>query len=66
MFKNSDNDSDTKDGNKCTGRSFRKIPLVNLFKQSYELVAQDEGFYSGEEAEKSYEEYSKFAREEEV
>jgi hypothetical protein len=52
MFNNSDNDSDTKDGHKCSGRSFREVPLANLFKQSYMPLAQDEGFYSGEK--KSY------------
>jgi hypothetical protein len=66
MFKNSDNDSDTEAGHTRSGRSFRKIPLVNLFKQSYGPLAQDEGFYSGEEAERSDEEYSEFARAEEV
>jgi hypothetical protein len=66
MFKNSDSDSDTEAGYTRSGKSFREVPLVNLFKQSYGPLAQDEGFYSGEEAELSYEEYSKFARSEEV
>jgi hypothetical protein len=66
MLKNSDSDSDIEARHMRSGRSFRKIPLVDLFKKSYRPLAQDEGFYSGEEAEKSYEEYSEFVREEEV
>jgi hypothetical protein len=66
MFKNSDNDSDAEAGHTRSGRSFRKVPLVNLFKQSYEPLAQDKDFYSGEEAGRSDEEYSEFTREEEV
>jgi hypothetical protein len=49
-----------------SGRSFRNTPLVNLFKQSYGPLAQDEGFYSGDEVERSDEEYSEFTREGEV
>jgi hypothetical protein len=66
MFKNLDNDSDTEAGHMRSGRSFREIPLANLFKKSYWLVSQDEGFYSGEEVEQSNEEYSDFSRSEEV
>ena len=47
MFKNSDSDSDTEVGHMHSGRSFRNIPLVNLFNQSYRPLAQDDGFYSG-------------------
>ena len=53
MFKNSDSDSDTEDGHTGSGISLKNIPLVNLFKQSYEPLAQDERFYSGEEVERS-------------
>jgi hypothetical protein len=66
MFKNSDIDSDAEAGHTRSGRSFRKVPLVNLFKQSYGPLAQDEYFYSGEEAGRSDEEYSEFTRAEEV
>jgi len=66
MFKDLDNDSDIEVGHTCSGRSFRKVPLVNPFKQSYRPLAQDERFYSGEEAELSDKEYSEFARAKEV
>jgi hypothetical protein len=66
MFKNLDNDIDTKDGHMQSGRSFRKVPLVNLFEKSYRPVAQDEDFYSGEEEGRSYGEYLEFSRTEEV
>jgi hypothetical protein len=54
MFKNSDNDSDTEAGLTRSGRPFREVPLANLFKKNY----GDEGFYSGEEADLTDEEYS--------
>jgi hypothetical protein len=54
MFKNSDNNSNTKDGHTRSGRVFREVPLVNLFNQNY----GDEGFYSGEEADMIDEEHS--------
>jgi hypothetical protein len=38
----------------CSGRVFIEVHLVNLFKQNYE----DEGFYSGEEADLTDEEHS--------
>jgi hypothetical protein len=66
MFKNSDNDSDTKAGHTRSGRSFRKIPLANLFKKSYGPLAQEKGLYGGEEEERSDKEYSEFTRVEEV
>jgi hypothetical protein len=44
MFKNSNNDSDIEAGHTCSGRVFREVPLMNLFKKNY----RDEGFYSGE------------------
>jgi hypothetical protein len=66
MFKNSDSDSDTEVGHRRSGRSFKKVPLENLFKKSYGPLAPDEDFYSGEEAERSDEEYSEFARVEKV
>ena len=46
MFKNLDSDSDIEAGHTHSGRVFRKVHLVNLFKQNY----GDEGLYSGEEA----------------
>ena len=46
MFKNLDRDNDTEDEHTRSGRAFREVPLVNLFKKTY----GDEGFYSGEEA----------------
>jgi hypothetical protein len=54
MFKNSDSDSDTEAGHTRSGRVFREVPLVNLFKKNY----GDEGFYSGEEADLTDEEHS--------
>jgi hypothetical protein len=57
MFKNSNNDNDTEAGHMRSGRSFRKVPLVNLFKKSYRPLAQDKYFYSGEEARRSDKEY---------
>jgi hypothetical protein len=66
MFKNSDNDSDAEAGHMCSGRSFRKVPLMDLFKQSYGPLNQDKDFYSEEEVGRSDEEYSEFARTEEV
>jgi hypothetical protein len=61
MFKNSDNDNDTEAGHTRSGRVFREVHLANLFKKNYE----EEGFYSGEEAELTYEEHSEPARAEE-
>jgi hypothetical protein len=62
MFKNSDNDSDTKAGHMHSGIPFREVTLANLFKKNY----GDKGFYSREEADLIDEEYSKSARTEEV
>jgi len=62
MFKNSNSDSDTEVGHRCSGRPFREVPLANLFKQNY----GDEGFYSGEEVDLTDEEHSESARTEEV
>jgi hypothetical protein len=39
---------------------------VNLFKKMYGPLAQDEDFYSGEEAGRLDKEYSEFTREEEA
>jgi hypothetical protein len=50
MFKNSDNESDAEAGHTRSGRSFRKVPLVNLFNQIYYPLAQDKDLCSGEEA----------------
>ena len=46
MFKNSTSDNDTEAEHMRSGRVFKEVPLVNLFKDNY----GDEGFYSGEEA----------------
>jgi hypothetical protein len=65
MFKSSNNDNDTEVGHMCSGRSFREVPLVSLFEQGHEPLAQDEGFYSGEEEELLNEEHSDSTRSEE-
>jgi hypothetical protein len=57
MFKNSYSDSDTEDGHTCSGISFRKVHLANLFNKSYGPLAQDKDLYNGEEAKRSNEEY---------
>jgi hypothetical protein len=44
IFKNSKSDNDTQVGHTPSGRIFREVPLVNLFEQSHEPLAQDEGF----------------------
>jgi hypothetical protein len=61
MFRNSNNDSDIEVGHTRSGRVFREVHLVNLFKQNYE----DEGFYSGEEEDLMDKEHSEPARAEE-
>ena len=61
MFRNSNNDSDTRIGHMCSGKVFRGIHLENLFKQNY----GEEGFYSGEEADLTDEEHSEPTRTEE-
>ena len=66
MFKNSESDSDTEAGHTCNGRSFRKVPLENLFKRIYGPLSKHEYFYSGEEAGRLDEEYSDFTRADEV
>jgi hypothetical protein len=60
MFKNSDNDNDIEVGS--SGRTFREVPLVNLFEQTHKPLSQDEGFYSGEEEELLNEAHSESAR----
>jgi hypothetical protein len=62
MFKNSDSDNNTEDGITHSGRPFKEVHLANLFKKKY----GDEVFYSGEEVDLTYEEYSEFAITEEV
>jgi hypothetical protein len=51
MFKKSDNDSDNdiviEVGHTRSGRTFREVPLVNMFEQSHKPLEQDEGYYSG-------------------
>ena len=61
MLKNLNNDNDIEARHTRSGRVFREVPLLNLFKQNYE----DEGFYSGEEADLTYEEHSESTKEEE-
>jgi hypothetical protein len=60
MLKNSNNDSDNdiEVGHTCSGRVFREVHLVNLFKKNY----GDKGFYSGEESDLTEEEHSEFTR----
>jgi hypothetical protein len=48
-----------------SGRTFREVPLMNLFESNNEPLAQDEGFYSGEEEQLLNEEHSESARAEE-
>jgi hypothetical protein len=62
MFNNSNSDSDTEVDYKRSGRPFREVPLVNLFKENY----RDKGFYSGEEEDLTNKEHSEFARTEEA
>jgi hypothetical protein len=64
MSKNLDSDSSTEIRNTRSGRTFREVPLVNLFKQSHE-PAQEEGFYSGEEEELMNKKHLESVREEE-
>jgi hypothetical protein len=66
MLKNSENDSEAEDEHMHGERSFIKVSLVNLFNHIYGPLAQDEDFYSGEEAGRSDKEYSKFTREKEA
>jgi hypothetical protein len=54
MFKNSDSDNNIEIGHMHSGRVFREVPLVNLFKKNY----GDKGFYSGEEVDLTDEEHS--------
>jgi hypothetical protein len=48
-----------------SGRTFREVPLVNLFEKTHEPLPHDEGFYSGEEKEILNEEHSESAKAEE-
>ena len=61
MFKNSNNDNDIEAGHTRSGRAFKEVHLVNLFKKNY----REEGFYSGEEVELTDDEHSEPARAEE-
>jgi hypothetical protein len=61
MFMNLDSDNDTEARHTHSGREFRELHLVNLFKKNY----GDEGFYSGEEEDLTDEEHSEPTREEE-
>jgi hypothetical protein len=65
MFKNSDSDSDAEVGRTRSGRSFREVPMLNLFEDDPEPLAQDEGFYSGEEEDLVNEEHLESVRAEE-
>jgi hypothetical protein len=58
MFKNSDNDSDTEARHTCSGRSFREVPLANLFMNNY----GEKGFYSEGEADLTNEDYLESTR----
>ena len=58
MFKNSDSDNDIEVGHMHSGRTFREVPLANLFEQYHEPILQEEGFYRGEEDELLNEEHS--------
>jgi hypothetical protein len=49
MSKNSDRNNDIEVGHTRSGRTFREIPLVDLFEHNHEPLTQEEGFYSGEE-----------------
>jgi hypothetical protein len=62
MFNILDNDSDTEARHTRSGKLFREVPLANLFNQNY----GGEGFYSGEEAYLTNEEYLESTRTEEV
>ena len=57
MFKNSDSDNDIEVGHTHSGRTFREVPLVNLFEQDHKPLLPKEGFYSGEEEELLSEEH---------
>jgi hypothetical protein len=46
MLKNLDSDNDIEVGYTRSGRVFKEVHFVNLFKKNYE----DKGFYNGEEA----------------
>jgi hypothetical protein len=59
MFKNSDSDNDIEVGHMRSGRIFKEVPLVNLFEQNHEPLAQEEEFYCGEEEELGNEERSR-------
>jgi len=61
MFKNSDSDIDIGAGHTRSGRVFKEVHIVNLFKKNY----GDEGFYSGEEEDLIDKQHSEPAREEE-
>jgi hypothetical protein len=60
MFKNLDSDNNIEVGHTCSGRTFKKFPLENLFEQDHEPLLREEGFYSGEEEELLSEEHSGF------
>jgi hypothetical protein len=57
MFRNLDIDNEIEVGHTHSGRTFREVPMVNLFEQNHEPT-QEEGFYSGEEEELLNEEHS--------
>ena len=59
MFKNSNSDNNAEVGHTRNGRTFKEVPIVNLFEQSHEPLTQDEGFYSGEAQELLTKEYSR-------
>jgi hypothetical protein len=61
MFKNPNNNNDTKVGHMRSGREIKEVHLMNLIKKKY----RDEGFYNGEEAYLTDKENSKSTRTEE-
>jgi hypothetical protein len=61
MFKNLDNNNNTEARHTHSGRAFREVHLVNLFKKKY----GEKGSYSGEEENLTDKEHSEPAREEE-
>jgi hypothetical protein len=54
MFNNSNNNNNIETGHTHSGRVFKEVHLVNLFKKNY----GDASFYSGEEADLMDEENS--------
>jgi hypothetical protein len=62
VFNHSESDSDTEVGHTRSGRTFREVPLVNLFEKTHKPLLQNKGFYSGEEEDLLNEKHSESAR----